>query len=180
MSKNILVKGLALPLAIILIFILLFERRDINLNQPRSNPIARAEYEFTKIKSPISGGIPEDIRQKELTFALTLPTRKEINEKRLYRGQPIATLNWQNRGPYNQGGRTRALAFDLDDENIILAGGASGGMWRSTDAGNSWSLTTKVEDLQSVTTVAQDPRTGERSTWYYGSGEYDGASAGVF
>ncbi|HIN61123.1 MAG TPA: hypothetical protein EYM89_00005, partial [Candidatus Marinimicrobia bacterium] len=180
MSKNILVKGLALPLAIILIFILLFERRDINLNQPRSNPIARAEYEFTKIKSPISGGIPEDIRQKELTFARTLPTRKEINEKRLYRGQPIATLNWQNRGPYNQGGRTRALAFDLDDENIILAGGASGGMWRSTDAGNSWSLTTKVEDLQSVTTVAQDPRTGERSTWYYGSGEYDGASAGVF
>ena len=180
MRKNILVKGLALPLAIILIFILFFERKDINLNQPKTNPIARAEYEFMRTKSPFSGEIPEDIRQKELAFARTLPTRKEINEKMLYRGQPKITLNWKSRGPYNQGGRTRALAFDLDDENIILAGGASGGMWRSTDAGNSWSLTTKVEDLQSVTTVAQDPRAGERSTWYYGSGEYDGASAGVF
>ena len=177
---GVLIKKLSLiflPLAIVLIIISLFERRDKNPNyhQPRSNPIARAEYEFMRTKSPFSGEIPEDIRRKELAFARTLPTREEINEKMLYRGQPVVTLNWQNRGPYNVGGRTRALALDLDDETIMLSGAASGGMWRSTDAGNTWSLTTRLEDIQSVSTIAQDPRTGERSTWYYGTGEYSGS-----
>ena len=180
MNKNILVKALTVPLAIVLILYLYLDRKDQKPYLPKTNPIARGEYEFMRTKSPISGEIPEDIRRKELKFARTLPTRKEINEKILYRGQPIASLNWKNRGPYNVGGRTRALAFDLDDETIMFAGGASGGMWRSTDAGNTWSLTTNLQDLQSVTTVAQDPRSGERSTWYYGTGEYNGASAGQF
>ena len=81
---GVLIKKLSLiflPLAIVLIIISLFERRDKNPNyhQPRSNPIARAEYEFMRTKSPFSGEIPEDIRRKELAFARTLPTREEIN-----------------------------------------------------------------------------------------------------
>ena len=47
-------------------------------------------------------------------------------------------FGWVHRGPYNVGGRTRALSVDVLDENIILAGGASGGMFRSIDGGNSW------------------------------------------
>ena len=175
MNKNIHLKALAVPLAIVLILYLYLDRKDQRPYLPKTNPMARAEYEFMRTKSPFSGEIPEDIRRKELAFARTLPTREEINEKMLYRGQPVVTLNWQNRGPYNVGGRTRALALDLDDETIMLSGAASGGMWRSTDAGNSWTLTTKLQDLQSVSAVAQDPRAGERSTWYYATGEYAGS-----
>ena len=166
MNKNLHLKALAVPLAIVLILYLYLDRKDQRPYLPKTNPMARTEYEFMRTKSPFSGEIPEDIRRKELAFARTLPTREEINEKMLYRGQPVVTLNWQNRGPYNVGGRTRALALDLDDETIMLSGAASGGMWRSTDAGNSWTLTTKLQDLQSVSAVAQDPRSGVRSTWY--------------
>ena len=175
MNKNIHLKALTVPLAIVLILYLYLDRKDQKPYLPKTNPIARAEYEFMRTKSPFSGKIPDDMRRKELAFARTLPTREEINEKMLYRGQPVVTLNWQNRGPYNVGGRTRALTLDLDDETIMLSGAASGGMWRSTDAGNSWTLTTKLEDLQSVSAIAQDPRAGERSTWYYATGEYSGS-----
>ena len=58
--------------------------------------------------------------------------------KTLPKSSLISKSNWIHRGPYNVGGRTRALAMDVLDENILLAGGASGGMFRSTDAGQSW------------------------------------------
>src|ERR1700755_1763734 len=46
---------------------------------------------------------------------------------------------WEFLGPGNIGGRTRALAFDPTNENVMYAGGVSGGIWKSTDAGASWS-----------------------------------------
>ena len=81
------------------------------------------------------------------------------------------------RGPYNVGGRTRALAIDVTDENIILAGGVSGGVWRSTDGGSSWTKTTGSSYLHSVTSLSQDTRSGQESTWYYVTGELIGNSA---
>ena len=81
MNKNIHLKALTVPLAIVLIIYLYLDRKDQKPYLPKTNPIARAEYEFMRTKSPFSGEIPEDIRRKELAFARTLPTRKEINEK---------------------------------------------------------------------------------------------------
>ncbi len=75
------------------------------------------------------------------------------------------------KGPYNIGGRTRALAIDVTNEDIILAGGVSGGMWRSTDGGESWTKTTTPSQLHSVTCLAQDTRPGKTNIWYYGTGE---------
>jgi len=40
-------------------------------------------------------------------------------------------------GPNNTGGRTRALMVDRRNDNIILAGGISGGLWRSENGGTS-------------------------------------------
>jgi len=65
----------------------------------------------------------------------------------------------------------------MNDENILLAGAVSGGMWRSTNGGNSWSKVSAPNVNQSVTCIAQDKRSAHRNTWYYGSGEAYGASA---
>jgi hypothetical protein len=131
------------------------------------NPYARIEFELLKTKNPLTDNIPYNIRQKELAFAKTLPVRMDRSR----------TIDWVRRGPYNVGGRTRALAIDKSDENVLIAGGVSGGMWRSEDSGGSWEMTTKPEDLHSVTAIAQDSREGHRSTWYYGTGERIGNSA---
>ena len=94
----------------------------------------------------------------------------------LKKGTP-ALGNWTLKGPYNVGGRTRALGIDVSDESRILAGGVSGGMWLSEDAGASWQKTTQAQQLHSVTCLVQDTREGKQQTWYYGTGEYSGNSA---
>ena len=86
---------------------------------------------------------------------------------------------WQNRGPFNVGGRTRALAIDPYDERVILAGGVSGGLWRSEDAGQTWRKVTRSFQRPSITCIVQDPRPNRRFTWYYGTGERFGNSAGA-
>ena len=115
-----------------------------------------------------TGKIPSNVRSNELNFAKTLPHNQSLIE------------NWQARGPYNVGGRTRAMAVDVTDENVIMAGGVSGGVWRTEDLGESWSKLTNNEMLHNVTCLKQDTRTnttGKTDTWYYGTGEAYGNSA---
>ena len=42
---------------------------------------------------------------------------------------------WQERGPNNVGGRTKAIIFDPTDAtgNTVIAGGISGGLWKNTN-----------------------------------------------
>jgi hypothetical protein len=82
------------------------------------------------------------------------------------------TNGWVARGPYHIGGRTKALALDVLNENIILAGCVSSGMWKSTNGGSSWIKTTAPDQLQSVSCIAQNTSVGREHIWYYGTGEY--------
>lgn len=134
------------------------------------NPEARLEFEFLRTKNPNTGLIPDNIRAKELAFMREQAARLGVP----FAGGDIAS-DWKNRGPFNVGGRTRALAVDSRNENIILAGGVSGGMWRSTDQGATWQKTTGSNELQSVSCIAQDLT--DPDTWYYGTGEFSGNSA---
>ncbi|MBU45985.1 MAG: hypothetical protein CMD28_01000 [Flavobacteriales bacterium] len=128
------------------------------------NPAERVVWEHLRLVDPNTGEIPKNIRKKEMIFAKTLPKSTRINK-----------TNWLHRGPYNVGGRTRALAFDVLDENTILAGGASGGMFRSVDAGASWLMTTKPSQEHRISCLAQDKRSGKENIWYFGTGENRGS-----
>jgi hypothetical protein len=146
------------------------------------DPEARARFEWMKYHDPATGQIPEDIRSKELEFARTIPSKEEFRQRISERGGSLAKLQsftWNQRGPRNVGGRTRALGVDITNGTTILAGGVSGGMWKSTDEGSTWVKTSTPGQLHSVTTLAQDTRAGKTSTWYYGTGEYLGNSASL-
>ena len=67
--------------------------------------------------------------------------------------------------------------MDVLNEDILFAGGASGGMFRSVDGGLSWTMTTSPNQLHNVTCVSQDIRNGKENIWYFGSGELSGSSA---
>jgi photosystem II stability/assembly factor-like uncharacterized protein len=136
-----------------------------------------------RLRDPATGKIPPSIRQKELAFARTLPTKENLARLKWYKGKTVNTvqeLDWSARGPINVGGKTRALAIDIANDSIILAGGVSGGLWRSTDAGSSWGKVTEVSELQSVTCIAQDRRPGHTNSWYYGTGENWGNTASTW
>ena len=130
----------------------------------------RLNWEIKRLADPVTGKIPDNIRQMELAYAATLPNDAEVASR-------AVTLNWKTRGPWNVGGRTRALKIDASNENRILAGSPSGGMWLSTDGGSTWNMSNTVSQLKNATCLVQDNRTGHTNTWYYGSGEAYGASA---
>ncbi len=146
------------------------QEREEDHGEEEDNPQARIDFELLRTKNPETGRIPLNIRAMELAFMRSQNSGIDIP----YAAGDI-TNPWKNRGPFNVGGRTRALAVDIRDENIILAGGVSGGMWRSTDQGQTWQKTTGSDELQSVSCIAQDPTNPD--TWYYGTGEFSGNSA---
>jgi hypothetical protein len=47
-------------------------------------------------------------------------------------------MSWSSVGPDNIGGRTRAIWIDPTNPNFLLAGGVSGGLWKSTDGSLTW------------------------------------------
>lgn len=126
-----------------------------------SKALYNARIEFLKTRNPELDIVPAGIRASELRLAATLPKNENTG-----RGQ-----NWIHRGPVNMGGRMLCVAFDVLDENHILAGSASGGMWQSLDQGDSWEKVTPANGEQSATCLAQDTRPGKTDTWYYGTGE---------
>jgi hypothetical protein len=130
----------------------------------------RWEYFHRMLRDPATGKIPIGVRQKELEFA------KNLQKNALSKTTESNILEWKEAGPIDVGGRTRALAIDINNPNTIIAGGVSGGIWKSTDKGLSWEMKSTTSQVLSVTSIAQDTRPGHTNTWYYTSGEYNGSS----
>jgi photosystem II stability/assembly factor-like uncharacterized protein len=80
-------------------------------------------------------------------------------------------------GPDHVGGRTRALLIDKDDNNKIIAGAISGGIWMSLDRGTTWKMKDDHALSLAVTRITQNPFNGNEI--YYGTGESLGNSAGI-
>jgi hypothetical protein len=92
-------------------------------------------------------------------------------------------IEWIQRGPSNVGGRTRGLIVDPDDptHKTWYAGSATGGVWKTTDAGKNWICLSDDLPYQSTTTLAM-PKTNH-NILYLGTGEsftYDVSGGGVF
>jgi photosystem II stability/assembly factor-like uncharacterized protein len=81
------------------------------------------------------------------------------------------SADFLSRGPGNVGGRTRAIAVDPGDESHCtwIAGAASGGIWRTTDCGDSWTnISPGIPNLStnSIAQAASNP-----DVIYVGTGE---------
>ena len=149
-----------------------FSRSSYAIDGMTMNLKARLKAMVKMYADPSLGTIPPNIRALELAYANTLPVDFAQNK--------FAT--WQSIGPYNVGGRTRALAIDVLDQNVLLAGAATGGIWRSTNGGISW-YTTQMKDAPTanITSLVQDKRKGKERTWYASTGElYGGSLPGAF
>jgi len=137
----------------------------------------RAEYFFKLLRNPKTNRIPSNVRSRELQHARTMPVQFYSSKKSVFGKQSIENVDWQEVGPSNVGGRTRALGVDVDNSNTIIAGGVSGGIWKSTNGGASWDFKNSTSDRLSVTWLIQDTTSTNNDTWYYGTGEFSGNSA---
>jgi hypothetical protein len=80
-------------------------------------------------------------------------------------------------GPDSIGGRTKAIWVDPRNENIILAGSASGGIWRSEDGGKAWTPVNDQAASLSVTSITHNPFNPD--IIYYSTGESRGNTEDV-
>lgn len=166
------------------IFLLSCQNNTKDINKPiqrekkpdsrMTDIIGAMEYEFNMLKNPITGKIPEGIRDMELAQAKDILTHQQLNV--------IEAINsYSFQGPENLGGRTRALKYDVRFDgvtnSVMMAGGVSGGIFKSVDNGASWVRKSPLGDLHAVTALAQDTRVGFRDIWYYAGGEWTGNSA---
>tara|TARA_R110002096_G_scaffold434360_3_gene655708 strand:- start:9541 stop:12348 length:2808 start_codon:yes stop_codon:yes gene_type:complete len=151
------------------------ERQDVEteelgpLNEEVENKKARQEYYFNMLRDPKTNSIPEAVRARELRFANDLFQHSKAKSGNLF--------NWQEAGPNVVGGRTRAIAVDVGDPtgNTVIAGAASGGIWKSTNGGASWDYKSDPNHNLSVTSISQDPN--NTNVWYYSAGEISGNTA---
>ena len=97
----------------------------------------------------------------------------------------VSTANWREVGPVslpangtiqpNGMGRVNCVAFHPTDPGTLYIGSPSGGFWRSTDYGQSWSnLSTGLIRL-GISSIVIDPN--NPSLIYIGTGDRDGADA---
>jgi len=84
---------------------------------------------------------------------------------------------WQFAGPLNIGGRITDIVMDPNGFSTIYAGSASGGLFKSTDTGNTWTSSFDTEASLSVGTIAMHPN--DSDTLYVGTGEVNGGGGSL-
>lgn len=104
-----------------------------------------------------------------------------------------SAANWTYVGPNNVpsgsgAGRINCLVFHPTNPNIMFVGAACGGLWKSIDAGNTWTSNTDLLPALSVSDLAIDPQnplvmylaTGDKYGYFAGYGFWGGTySAGL-
>ena len=103
---------------------------------------------------------------------------------------PLGPTDWVNgNSGYNPGiGRINAVTVDPNNSNIIYACAASGGLWKSNDAGDTWNSVTDGFPIQGTSDIEIDPQnsdilylaTGDRDGYYsLGLGVYKSTDGGA-
>jgi photosystem II stability/assembly factor-like uncharacterized protein/Spy/CpxP family protein refolding chaperone len=101
-----------------------------------------------------------------------LPTGPRVNPKRLLprtAGLKPDRSGWDSLGPHNIGGRTRALVINPRNPDIMYAGSASGGVWKTINAGEGWAPVSDVLADLAVSCLVMDPT--DPDVLYAGTGE---------
>jgi len=92
------------------------------------------------------------------------------SKKNLFKDNKISvTANWISLGPTNNGGRTISHAFDPTDSDILWAGSAAGGLWKTTNGGDSWQPMTDYLPSLAIGAIAINPN--NRDIMLIGTGE---------
>lgn len=86
------------------------------------------------------------------------------------RGGSLLNLQWENFGPNNVGGRTRIILIDRNNPNRIYAGGASGGLYYTDNAGLDWHPHPQNDEFSSLLICAMGQ--AANGDIYFGTGEY--------
>jgi len=150
------------------------------------NSIAGEKINYKKMKAETRRDQRPDLRgMREYLMTYDLSTQ-DIPKERLMDGMSVAEnkinssrysnrlteVNWEERGPNNIGGRTRALLIDPSNSNKLWGAGVSGGLWYNNDITSDtedWNLVDATWGSLAVSSIAYDPN--DTNIMYVGTGE---------
>ncbi len=115
----------------------------------------------------------------------SMPVYSSRAERLMEPGEAIrgGAESWEELGPGNVGGRTRAMVINPNNPSHMVAGGVAGGTWVTMDGGLSWTPTGDMMANLAVCSMAMDP--SDANVILAGTGEgffnIDGVrGAGIF
>jgi photosystem II stability/assembly factor-like uncharacterized protein len=124
-------------------------------------------------------------------YNMALTEARALNSMNKFQNTPLSTP-WQFAGPTNIGGRISDLEMDPTNQNVIYLGAASGGVFKSTDQGNSFTPIFDQNASLSIGDIALapsnpnivwvgtgEPNNGRGSVTYDGQGVYKSTDAGI-
>ena len=102
-------------------------------------------------------------------FLATQIGRHDVPDPGPFKPAVTGQFRWRSIGPAVSGGRLAAVAGTDQDPYLYYVGAAGGGVWKSTNAGQSWTPVFDDQGIASIGAVAIDP-TDVQSVWV-GTGE---------
>jgi photosystem II stability/assembly factor-like uncharacterized protein len=90
-------------------------------------------------------------------------------QKQMLATSSYKNLQWRLTGPDNRSGRSTDVEGITGNPNIIYAAMATGGLWKTEDAGNTWKPIFDKEATQSIGDIALAP--SDKNILYVGTGE---------
>jgi len=151
------------------------ELEGLDLAKERSKHFSRQRiFPFKYLPSDQRLSAIRQVREnniKALASSNLVEPLKAIGPAPISNGRTLApagsgTVNGQRQ---NVTGRVTALAIDPKNTNIIYLGGAQGGVWRTSNGGQSWTPLTDDAPTQAIGSLAIDPTNS--NIIYAGTGE---------
>lgn len=132
--------------------------------------------DFLRTMDPILKRPTPEILYEQNIGTANARDRKNSQSARTQATSLAQATVWEERGPSNVAGRTRAMLFDPADatKKKVWAGGVSGGLWFNNDitnAATSWNKVNDFWDNLSISCIAADPNNNQ--VMYVGTGEFE-------
>ncbi len=145
-----------------------------------ANPVGAEEWMYLQRANP-DGSIPD--------AAVTEAVAQSNQMGAMSLGSPSTDQVWTGLGPSNIGGRVRDVAADPTTKDLAYIATGTGGLWRTTDGGATFTTAWDDQLPQSMGAVAVDSQgvvwagTGEPDhgggSAYYGKGVYKSTDRGA-
>ncbi len=90
-------------------------------------------------------------------------------QQALFNQSPYKSISWRLTGPDNKSGRCTDVVGITGNPNIFYTAFATGGLWKTEDAGKSWTSLFDKQATQSIGNIALAPSNSE--ILYVGTGE---------
>lgn len=148
-------------LILIVIFVLGSCNRIEITKQTKEDAKGKESFFNKYLINPKTGVIPKNQDEINLSFIRYKLNTRRTGSNELY--------DWLQVGPDNIGGRTDAIAIDVRNSNTLMIGGNTGGIWKTTDHGNSWSFKTPPNLSLNVSSIVQHPI--DKDVWFFTAGE---------